>query len=121
MNLRIFAVAICVSILSWATPTRAQLQTESQADLTLPQLPSSLEQLTKPSQIKQFQRLIQQQPLLYLFLQLQETPPPNLQQQTEAQLRQILQQPPSLQQQLFQQQVHGRLRLDDLGGNKLSQ
>lgn len=105
MNLKILAVAIFLSLLGWATPTKAQQSVEPQI-APIQQLPTSIEELKKPSQVRKLQRTIQQQqPLLYLFLQLQQPQSPDLQQQAEAQIRQILQQPPSLQQQLIQQQI----------------
>lgn len=115
MNFKILAAAIGFTLLSWATPGWAQQRREQQRDPILEPLPSSIEQLTEPSRIRQYQRLLQEQhPLLYLFLQLEPAQPDNLQQLAEEQIRQILQQPPSLQQRLFQQQVEGTLELDNL-------
>ena len=112
MNLKILLAATFLSLLSWATPAKAQQAAQTDP---LQQLPSRLDQLTNPSQARQFQKLIQQQePLLYLFLQMQQSQPPNLQQQADAEARQILKQPPSLEQQLTQEEVHGKLRLDKL-------
>jgi hypothetical protein len=79
------------------------------------QLPASIEQLTNPSQLGQFQQSLQrEQPLLYLFLQLESAQTENLQQKAEQEIRQTLQQPPSLQQQLFQRQIREPLQLEDL-------
>jgi len=102
------AVAISLSLLSWTLPTKAQPLSEQQ-------LPSSIEQLTNRTQLRRFQqRLQREQPLLYLFLQLESAQTENLQQKAEQEIRQMLQQPPSLQQQLFQQQIRETLELDDL-------
>ena len=115
MHLKILFAATCLSLLSWVTPAKAQQQAETENEPVLQQLPSHLDQLTSPSQAREFQKLVQQQePLLYLFLQMQQSQSPNLQQQADAQLRQILKQPPSLEQQLIQEEVHGKLRLDKL-------
>ena len=114
MNSKIFATVIGLSLLGWATPTKAQQRSQPPSDVNLQQLRSQVEQLTQPSQVQQFQRLVEKQPLLNLFLQLDQAELPNLQQQTEEQIRQILRQPPSLQQQLFQQQRRGTLKLDEL-------
>ncbi|HEY9604982.1 MAG TPA: hypothetical protein V6C85_25485 [Allocoleopsis sp.] len=112
MNSKLLAAAIGLSLLSWATPTQAQQR--SQLESILQQLPSRIEQLKDPSQIERFQKLTEEEPLLYLFLQLDQAELPNLQQQAEDQIREILRQPPSLQQQLFEQQTRGRLKLDEL-------
>ena len=111
MNSKILAAVIGLSLLSWATPTQAQQR--SQIESILQQLPSRIEQLQEPSQIERFQKLAEEEPLLYLFLQLDQAELPNLQQEAENQIREILQQPPSLQQQLFEQQTRGRLNLDE--------
>ncbi|MBE9125235.1 MULTISPECIES: hypothetical protein [unclassified Coleofasciculus] len=108
MNIKILAAAISLTLLGWITPTQAQPLSEQQ-------LPSTIEQLTNPSQLRQLQqRLQREQPLLYLFLQLEPAESDNLQQKAEEQIREILQQPPSLQQRLFQQQIRGTLQLDEL-------
>ncbi len=102
------AAAISLSLLSWALPTKAQPLSEQQ-------IPSSIDQLTNPAQLRRFQqRLQREQPLLYLFLQLESAETENLQQKAEQEIRQLLQQPPSLQQQLFQRQIREPLELDDL-------
>jgi hypothetical protein len=102
------AAAISLSLLSWALPTKAQPLSEQQ-------IPSSIDQLTNPAQLRRFQqRLQREQPLLYLFLQLESAETENLQQKAEQEIRQLLQQPPSLQQQLFQQQIREPLELDEL-------
>ncbi|MEQ9666762.1 hypothetical protein [Coleofasciculus sp. G2-EDA-02] len=97
-----------VTLLSWTLPTKAQPLSEQQ-------LRNSIDQLTNPAQLRQFQQRLQQEhPFLYLFLQLESDQTENLQQKAEQEIRQMLQQPPSLQQQLFQQQLRGLLELDDL-------
>jgi hypothetical protein len=102
------AAAICLTLLSWTLPTKAQPLSEQQ-------LPSSIDQLTNQTQLRRFQqRLQREQPLLYLFLQLESAQTENLQQKAEQEIRQTLQQLPSLQQQLFQQQIREPLELDDL-------
>ncbi|MFP4119607.1 MAG: hypothetical protein ACLFWI_01090 [Coleofasciculus sp.] len=102
------AAAMGLTLLSWTLPTKAQPLSEQQ-------LPSSIDQLTNPAQLRQFQqRLQREQPFLYLFLQLESAQTENLQQKAEQEIRQILQQPPSLQQQLFQRQIREPLELDDL-------
>ena len=102
------AAVISLSLLSWTLPTKAQPLSEQQ-------IPSSIEQLTNPAQLRQFQqRLQREQPLLYLFLQLESAQTENLQQKAEQEIRQLLRQPPSLQQQLFQRQIREPLDLDDL-------
>ncbi|MEQ8975308.1 MAG: hypothetical protein RIE73_33605 [Coleofasciculus sp. C1-SOL-03] len=102
------AAAMGLTLLSWTLPTKAQPLLEQQ-------LPSSIEQLTNPAQLRQFQqRLQREQPFLYLFLQLESAQTENLQQKAEQEIRQLLQQPPSLQQQLFQQQIREPLQLEDL-------
>ncbi|MEQ9367600.1 MAG: hypothetical protein RIG63_01010 [Coleofasciculus chthonoplastes F3-SA18-01] len=108
ISLKRLAAAISLTLLSWTLPTKAQPLSEQQ-------LPSSIDQLTNPAQLRRFQqRLQREQPLLYLFLQLESAQTENLQQKAEQEIRQMLQQPPSLQQQLFQQQIRGTLELDDL-------
>jgi multidrug efflux pump subunit AcrB len=114
MSSKILAAAIGLSLLSWATPTKAQQRSQPEIESILQQLPSQIEQLTKPSQIREFQRLAEEEPLLNLFLELDQAELPNLQQIAEEQIRQTLRQPPSLQQQLFQQQIRGTLNLDEL-------
>jgi len=102
------AAVISLSLLSWTLPTKAQPLSEQQ-------IPSSIDQLTNPAQLRQFQQRLQREhPLLYLFLQLESAQTENLQQKAEQEIRQILQQPPSLQQQLFQRQIREPLDLDDL-------
>jgi hypothetical protein len=112
MNSKILATAIGLSLLSWATPTQAQQR--SQIESILQQLPSRIELLKEPSQLQRFQKLAEEESLLYLFLQLDQAELPNLQEEAEDQIREILRQPPSLQQQLFEQQTRGRLKLDEL-------
>ncbi|MEQ8754646.1 MAG: hypothetical protein RID09_14175 [Coleofasciculus sp. G1-WW12-02] len=108
ISLKGLAAAISVSLLSWTLPTKAQPLSEQQ-------LRNSIDQLTNPAQLRQFQqRLQQEQPLLYLFLQLESAQTENLQQKAEKEIRQMLQQPPSLQQQLFQRQIREPLELDNL-------
>ncbi|MEQ9359116.1 hypothetical protein [Coleofasciculus chthonoplastes] len=108
ISLKRLAAAISLTLLSWTLPTKAQPLSEQQ-------LPSSIDQLTNPAQLRRFQqRLQREQPLLYLFLQLESAQTENLQQKAEQEIRQMLQHPPSLQQQLFQQQIRGTLELDDL-------
>jgi hypothetical protein len=108
ISLKRLAAAISLTLLSWTLPTKAQPLSEQQ-------LPSSIDQLTNPAQLRRFQqRLQREQPLLYLFLQLESAQTENLQQKAEQEIRQMLQQPPSLQQQLFQQQRREPLKLDDL-------
>ncbi len=114
MNPKILAAAIGLSLLSWATPTKAQQRLEPQIESILQQLPSRIDQLTDRSQRRQFQRLVEEEPLLNLFLQLDQAELPNLQQIAEDEIRQTLRQPPSLQQQLFDQQRRGTLNLNDL-------
>ncbi|MFP4103287.1 hypothetical protein [Coleofasciculus sp.] len=102
------AAAMGLTLLSWTLPTKAQPLSEQQ-------LPNSIDQLTNPAQLRQFQqRLQREQPFLYLFLQLESAQTENLQQKAEQEIRQMLQQPPSLQQQLFQRQIREPLELDDL-------
>ncbi|MEQ9000952.1 MAG: hypothetical protein RID53_31175 [Coleofasciculus sp. B1-GNL1-01] len=102
------AAAMGLTLLSWTLPAKAQPLSEQQ-------LPSSIDQLTNPAQLRRFQqRLQREQPLLYLFLQLESAQTENLQQKAEQEIRQTLQQPPSLQQQLFQRQIREPLELDDL-------
>ena len=108
ISLKRLAAAISVSLLSWTLPTKAQPLSEQQ-------LRNSIDQLTNPAQLRQFQqRLQREQPLLYLFLQLESAQTENLQQKAEKEIRQMLQQPPSLQQQLFQRQIREPLELDNL-------
>jgi len=108
ISFKLLAAAISLNLLSWALPTKAQPLSEQQ-------LPSSIDQLTNPAQLRQFQqRLQREQPLLYLFLQLESAETENLQQKAEQEIRQLLRQPPSLQQQLFQRQIREPLDLDDL-------
>jgi len=108
ISFKLLAAAMSLNLLSWALPTKAQPLSEQQ-------LPSSINQLTNPTQLRQFQqRLQREQPLLYLFLQLESAQTENLQQKAEQEIRQLLQQPPSLQQQLFQRQIREPLQLDDL-------
>ncbi|MEQ8469152.1 MAG: hypothetical protein RIC07_36960 [Coleofasciculus sp. E1-EBD-02] len=102
------AATISLTLLGWTLPAKAQPLSEQQ-------LPSSIDQLTNPSQLGQFQqRLQREQPLLYLFLQLESAQTENLQQKAEQEIRRMLQQPPSLQQQLFQRQIREPLDLDNL-------
>ena len=102
------AAVISLSLLSWTLPTKAQPLSEQQ-------IPSSIDQLTNPAQLRQFQQRLQREhPLLYLFLQLESAQTENLQQKAEQEIRQLLRQPPSLQQQLFQRQIREPLDLDDL-------
>ncbi|MEQ8464547.1 hypothetical protein [Coleofasciculus sp. E1-EBD-02] len=108
ISFKLLAATISLTLLSWTLPAKAQPLSEQQ-------LPSSIDQLTNPSQLGQFQqRLQREQPLLYLFLQLESAQTENLQQKAEQEIRRMLQQPPSLQQQLFQQQIREPLQLDDL-------
>jgi len=108
ISFKLLAAAISLSLLSWTLPTKAQPLSEQQ-------IPSSIDQLTNPAQLRQFQQRLQREhPLLYLFLQLESAQTENLQQKAEQEIRQILQQPPSLQQQLFQRQIREPLDLDDL-------
>ncbi|MCA1991293.1 MAG: hypothetical protein LDL41_04485 [Coleofasciculus sp. S288] len=114
MNSKILAAAIGLSLLSWAIPTKAQQRVDSPSEAIVQELPSRIDQLNKPSQIRQLQRLAEEEPLLYLFLQLDQAELPNLQQIAEEEIRQTLRQPPSLQQQLFEQQRQGTLNFDKL-------
>ncbi|WP_157453259.1 hypothetical protein [Coleofasciculus chthonoplastes] len=108
ISLKRLAAAMGLTLLSWTLPAKAQPLSEQQ-------LPSSIDQLTNPAQLRRFQqRLQREQPLLYLFLQLESAETENLQQKAEQEIRQLLQQPPSLQQQLFQRQIREPLELDDL-------
>ncbi len=108
ISFKLLAAAMSLNLLSWALPPKAQPLSEQQ-------LPSTIDQLTNPAQLRQFQqRLQREQPLLYLFLQLESAQTENLQQKAEQEIRQILQQPPSLQQQLFQRQIREPLELEDL-------
>ncbi|MEQ8537859.1 MAG: hypothetical protein RIB93_10465 [Coleofasciculus sp. D1-CHI-01] len=108
ISFKLLAAAMGLTLLSWALPTKAQPLSEQQ-------IPSSIDQLTNPAQLRQFQqRLQREQPLLYLFLQLESAETENLQQKAEQEIRQLLRQPPSLQQQLFQRQIREPLDLDDL-------
>ena len=108
ISFKLLAAAMGLTLLSWALPTKAQPLSEQQ-------IPSSIDQLTNPAQLRQFQQRLQREhPLLYLFLQLESAQTENLQQKAEQEIRQLLRQPPSLQQQLFQRQIREPLDLDDL-------
>ncbi len=102
MNRTIFALALSFSPVYIALPSQAQ---QAESNLFSP-LPSQIEQLAEPSQVEQIQQQFQEQfPLFYLFLQLDKPQNLNLQQQAEAEIRAILEEPPSLQQQILQQQI----------------
>jgi len=108
ISFKLLAATMSLSLLGWTLPTKAQPVSEQQ-------LPASIDQLTNRTQLRRFQqRLQREQPLLYLFLQLESAQTENLQQKAEQEIRQTLQQLPSLQQQLFQQQIRETLELDDL-------
>ena len=113
MNLRILATTICLTPLYLANSAGAQQVSNSPIGSSQKQLPPTSESLTELSSISQFERLLQRQlqrksPLFYLLLteleQYQLRQPPDLQQQVEEELREILQRPKPLQQLLIQQQ-----------------
>jgi hypothetical protein len=113
MNLKILATAICLTPLYLANFAGAQPLSNSTTWSSQPQLPSTSETRTELSSISQFERLVQRElqrksPLFYLLLieleQYQLRQPPDLQQQAEDELLEILQRPQPLQQRLIQQQ-----------------
>jgi hypothetical protein len=110
---KILATAICLTPLYLANSAGAQQLSKWPMGSSQGQLPPTRESLTELSSISQWERFLQGQlqrksPLFYLLLseleQYQLRQPPDLQQQAEEELREILQRPKPLQQLLMEQQ-----------------
>ncbi|MEC4985150.1 MAG: hypothetical protein SAJ37_04710 [Oscillatoria sp. PMC 1068.18] len=99
-------VGLFLTVLFSGGVSQAQAITEAEIESLIRQLPARREELNRSVQRQRLENLIREEsPLLYYFLQLQQPQERNLQQESEAQIRSILERPPSLQQQILQQQI----------------
>ncbi|MBZ8180802.1 hypothetical protein [Oscillatoria salina] len=99
-------VGCFLTVLFWGGVSEGREFTEAEIESLIRQLPATREELNDSLQGRRLEDLIREKsPLFYYFLQLQQPQERNLQQESEAQIRELLERPTSLQQQILQQQI----------------